>query len=76
MARAEGNDETARARYSEALALYERIQARRNVALAHERLAGVSAGTQRDGHLAAARALWLALGIDAYVARVDAAIKA
>jgi hypothetical protein len=71
VARASGDDDSARAQFREALALYESVHRTDNIALVHERLAGVTAGEERAAHVAVAREAWLAIGLPDQVARLD-----
>ena len=63
VAKAEGDRAAAQARYLAALALYERVQARQQIAIAHEDLADVTQGGERDAHVRAAQAIWRAIGL-------------
>ena len=71
IARAGGDTAAAKAPYVQALALYEQLHATQNVALGHENLARVTAGAERAGHVAAARAAWASMDLPEQVARVD-----
>jgi len=71
VARALADPATAREQFYAALALYERVHATGNIAIAHEDLARVTTGAERDGHIQAARAAWAAIDLPEEVARVD-----
>ena len=71
VARAEGDDGEARDRFRQALAVYQSVQRTSNVAVAHERLARVTDGTERAAHIAAAREAWGSIDLPDRVARLD-----
>ncbi len=71
VARARDDDDTARSQFWQALALYESVHRTDGVALAHERLAGVTAGAERATHVVAAREAWGAMDLPDEVARLD-----
>jgi len=72
LASALNDQNTARTHFAAALAAFRWIGARQNEALALEDLASVSTGAERDGHLRAAREIWLALDRPDELARLDA----
>ncbi len=63
VARETGDRPGAKAHFEAALAIYERIHRTYNVALAHERLAAVTAGAEQAEHVRAARDAWLSIGL-------------
>jgi len=63
--------DSARMHFQEALNLYQSVSNTNNIALAHEGLARVTDGSERDGHIQAARAAWTAIDLLNEVARLD-----
>ena len=57
--------------YRQALGRWERIERKKNTALAHEDLAAVTEGAERAAHVAAAVAAWREMGLEDRVARVE-----
>jgi hypothetical protein len=56
-----GDRDTAQERYGEALALYTRVANSYGIGKTHQRLAQVTDGVERAGHIAAAREAWLSI---------------
>jgi tetratricopeptide (TPR) repeat protein len=71
VAEAQGDKAAARARYAEALSIFERIHRMDNVAIAHEDLADVTGGAERDAHVQAAKETWLSIGLQDKAARIE-----
>jgi tetratricopeptide (TPR) repeat protein len=71
VALAQDDHDTAREQFADALALYDGIHHTGNIALAHERLARVTADAERTRHVAAARAAWSAMDLPDQVTRLD-----
>ena len=73
VAQAQGEVTAALTFFAQALATFEQLHATQNLALAHEDLARVTTGSERAGHVAAARAAWASMDLPEQVARVDRA---
>ena len=71
LARAAGDETAATRQFEAALSLYASISQPVGAGWMHLRLARRLAGTERDRHLAAARAAWLSAGRDSLAARLD-----
>jgi hypothetical protein len=65
------DSDEARARYEEALTLYQRIEEPYSIGGTHRRLAGLSADQSRKAHVDAARDAWRSIKQDDLVAEVD-----
>jgi tetratricopeptide (TPR) repeat protein len=75
VAQDKGDYGAARRYFESALALSERVDHKQNIAVAHESLAGVTLGSERDAHVHAAKEIWQAINFTDLAANVDSRVR-